>query len=109
MATLGRSIAVGVIACLLASSNAHANSYGRFPLLEITERTDVWVRGRLVSVEFRPLQDDQRHQNPADPVHQVMVLCISSGNDDQQSPGHEDARGRAAEVSSGSEGSSHRS
>ena len=61
MGAVGRVAAFGLVTCLLWGTGAQA-SYRAIPLPEVTERTDVWVHGRLVSVEFQPLEEDERHR-----------------------------------------------
>jgi hypothetical protein len=62
MEKIGRFVAIGLVTCLLTGLNAQARSYTVSSLFEITERTDVWVRGDLVSVEFRPLKEKERYR-----------------------------------------------
>ncbi|MCC6698808.1 MAG: hypothetical protein IT365_24500 [Candidatus Hydrogenedentes bacterium] len=57
-----RAYAIAVFSVVLAAITAHAMSLRDIPLAEITEQTDLWVRGKVVSVKASPLEEDERYR-----------------------------------------------
>ncbi|MDZ4858891.1 MAG: HEAT repeat domain-containing protein [Candidatus Hydrogenedentes bacterium] len=55
-------IVLQVIAIFSVPFVTEGSSVKDIPLAEITEQTDFWVRGRIVSIEINPLSEDERHR-----------------------------------------------
>ncbi len=54
--------ACAVLSALFVATTVHAMSIRDVPLAEITDQTDLWVRGNVVSVKSSPLTEDERYR-----------------------------------------------
>jgi hypothetical protein len=57
-----RAHAIAVFSVVLAAATAHTMSLRDIPLAEVTEQTDLWIRGSVVSVNLSPLAEDERYR-----------------------------------------------
>ncbi len=61
------------------ATTAHAMSIRAIPLAEITEQTDLWVRGNVLSVKSKPLKEDERYRfGHQGTVEVTVVIEITS-------------------------------